>query len=145
MLLLLIEVFITIEFLWYSISNTWQWPIFLCYWFLISVINIVCFCNNSPIEKGPPLWSSDQSSWLQIQMSEFNSRCYHIFWEVVGLEWGPLSLVSTTEKLLERKSSGSGLENPKLQLYGIRCADYVTPLYLQKLLLTSLTSGHCSV
>jgi hypothetical protein len=31
--------------------------------------------------------------------------------KVVGLERGPLSLVSTTEELLERKSSGSGLEN----------------------------------
>jgi hypothetical protein len=29
----------------------------------------------------------------------------------VGLERGPLSLVSTTEQLLERKGSGSGLEN----------------------------------
>jgi hypothetical protein len=29
----------------------------------------------------------------------------------VGLERGQLGLVSTTEKLLERKSSGSGLEN----------------------------------
>jgi hypothetical protein len=29
----------------------------------------------------------------------------------VGQERGPFSLVSTTEKLLERKSSGSGLEN----------------------------------
>jgi hypothetical protein len=28
----------------------------------------------------------------------------------VGLERGPLSLVSITEELLERKSSGSGLE-----------------------------------
>jgi hypothetical protein len=28
----------------------------------------------------------------------------------VGLEWGPLSLVSTTEELLGRNSSGSGLE-----------------------------------
>jgi hypothetical protein len=42
--------------------------------------------------------------------SGFDSRRYQIFLEVVGLEWGPLSLVSTTEKLLERKSSGSGLE-----------------------------------
>jgi hypothetical protein len=30
---------------------------------------------------------------------------------VVGLEQGPLSLVSTTEELLGRKSSCSGLEN----------------------------------
>jgi hypothetical protein len=29
----------------------------------------------------------------------------------VGLERGPLSLVSTTEELLDRKSSGYGLEN----------------------------------
>jgi hypothetical protein len=27
----------------------------------------------------------------------------------VGLEWGPLSLVSTTGELLGRKNSGSGL------------------------------------
>jgi hypothetical protein len=38
----------------------------------------------------------------------FNS--YQIFREVVGLEHGPLSLVSTTEELLGRKSSRSGLE-----------------------------------
>jgi hypothetical protein len=31
--------------------------------------------------------------------------------EELGLERGPLSLVSTTEELLERKSSGSCLEN----------------------------------
>jgi hypothetical protein len=59
----------------------------------------------------PPLWSSGQSSWLQIQRSGFDSRCYQIFWEVVGLERGPLSLVSTTEELLGRKRSGSCLEN----------------------------------
>jgi hypothetical protein len=29
----------------------------------------------------------------------------------VGLERGPLSLVSTTEELLERKSGGFGLKN----------------------------------
>jgi hypothetical protein len=51
-----------------------------------------------------------QSSWLQIQRFVYDSRRYHIFLEVVGLERGPLSLVSTTEELLERKSSGSGLE-----------------------------------
>jgi hypothetical protein len=35
----------------------------------------------------------------------------------VDLERGPLSLVSTIEKLLERKSSGSGLE---IREYGRR-------------------------
>jgi hypothetical protein len=33
----------------------------------------------------------------------FVSRPYQIFWEVGGLEWGPLSLVRTTEELLEWK------------------------------------------
>jgi hypothetical protein len=33
------------------------------------------------------------------------------FLRVVGLERGPLSLVSTIQELLVRKSSGSGLEN----------------------------------
>jgi hypothetical protein len=47
----------------------------------------------------------------RIQRSGFDSLRYQIFWEVLGLERGPLSLVSTTEELLERKSSGSGLEN----------------------------------
>jgi hypothetical protein len=45
-----------------------------------------------------PLWSSDQCSWLQIQRSGFDSRPYQIFWEVVGLKRGPLSLMSTTWK-----------------------------------------------
>jgi hypothetical protein len=60
---------------------------------------------------GTPLWSSGQSSWLHIQRSGIDSRRYHIFWEVERMERGPLSLVSTTEELLERKSSGSGLES----------------------------------
>jgi hypothetical protein len=41
----------------------------------------------------------------------WDSRFYQIFGEVVGLERGPLSLVSTIEALLGRKSSGFGLEN----------------------------------
>jgi hypothetical protein len=57
----------------------------------------------------PPLWSSGQSSWLQIQRSGFNSRRYQIFWEVVGLERGPPSLVSTVEELLARKKGTSPL------------------------------------
>jgi hypothetical protein len=38
----------------------------------------------------------------------------------VGLERGPLSLVSTTEELLERKSSGFGLENPVFESAELR-------------------------
>jgi hypothetical protein len=45
------------------------------------------------------------------------SRRYHILWEVVSLELGSLSLVSTIEELLERKSRDSGLEK---RIYGRR-------------------------
>jgi hypothetical protein len=45
------------------------------------------------------------------------SARYQIFWEVVGLEKGPISLVGTPEEVFGRKSSGSGLENWK---YGSR-------------------------
>jgi hypothetical protein len=50
----------------------------------------------------PPLWSSGQSSWLQIRRPGFDSRHYQKK-ELVCLERGPLSLVSITEELLDRK------------------------------------------
>jgi hypothetical protein len=65
---------------------------------------------NAEMSLRPPLWSSGQSSWLQLPRSAFDSQRYQILCQVVGLERGPLSLVSTSEKLLDRKSSGSGLE-----------------------------------
>jgi hypothetical protein len=51
----------------------------------------------------------------------------------VGLEWGPLSVVSTIEELLGRKSSGSSLENEK---YGRRdpSPDHWTPSLYNHLL-----------
>jgi hypothetical protein len=58
--------------------------------------------------------------------SEFDSRRYQIFCEAVGLERGPLSVVSTTEELLERKSSYSGLETENTAA-GIRHVDHVAP------------------
>jgi hypothetical protein len=57
-----------------------------------------------------PLWSSGQSSWLQIQRSWYDSRHYQIFWEVVSLEQGPLSLVRIIEEIFQGNSS-CGLEN----------------------------------
>jgi hypothetical protein len=73
-----------------------------------------------------------------------DSRRCQIFWEVMGLERGSLSLVSTTEELLGRNSSGCGLENRE---YGrgdpVRWSR--DTLYPQKLTLTSPTSGGRSV
>jgi hypothetical protein len=57
--------------------------------------------NPNAFVRGPPLWSSGQSSWLQIRRLGFDSRHYKK--KVVGLERGPLNLVSTTEELLDRK------------------------------------------
>jgi hypothetical protein len=64
--------------------------------------------------SGPPLWSSGQSLWLQIQRTRVRFPT-QIFWEVVGLERGPLSLVRTIEELHEWKSSGSGSRKPRLR------------------------------
>jgi hypothetical protein len=92
----------------------------------------------------PPLWSSGQSSWLKIQRSGSDSQRYQIFWEVMGLERGPLSLVSTSEELLERKRSGYGLENGE---YSRRDRSHWPrgTLYPQNLALTLPTSGGHSV
>jgi hypothetical protein len=50
----------------------------------------------------PPLWSSGQSSFLQIQGSRVRFLTLPEK-KVMGLERGPLSLVSTTEELLVSK------------------------------------------
>jgi hypothetical protein len=62
----------------------------------------------------------------------------------VGLERGPLSLVSTTEELLGRKSSGSGIESLE---YGRRdpSPEPRGTFYPQKLVLTSPTGGGRSI
>jgi hypothetical protein len=95
-----------------------------------------------PVAALGPLWSSGQRSWLQIQMSGFDSRRYQIFGEVLGLQRGPLSLVSTTEELLGIKISGSSQENRE---YGCRDPFTHDILCPQKSVLTSPTSSDRSV
>jgi hypothetical protein len=125
-------------------------------WYSITELNSVALVRERtiPTERlpeinpdtfvGTPLWSSGQSSWLQIQRSGFDSRRYHFFWEIVGLEWGPFNLMSITEELHERNSSGSGLE---IREYGRRDPSRWPrgTFYPQKLSLTSPTSGGRSV
>jgi hypothetical protein len=87
---------------------------------------------------------SDQSSWLQIRRPGFDSRHYQKK-KVVGLERGSLSFVSTIEELLERKTSGSCLENRD---YGRRGSATLTtrhPTIRKKLALISPTRGGGSV
>jgi hypothetical protein len=59
--------------------------------------------------------------------SVFVTFSFQISCEVVGLERGPLSLVSITEELLEWKSSGSGSRKSRLTAVGIGSADHPTP------------------
>jgi hypothetical protein len=69
----------------------------------------------------PPLWSSGQTSWLQIQRSRVQSRI--------------------TAELLEWKSSGSSSRKPRLTAVEIRWANHATTYIRKKLALTSPTSG----
>jgi hypothetical protein len=68
-------------------------------------------CN---IEEGrPPLWSSGQSSWLQIQRSRVRFLALPDFLTGSGSVTGSslVSLVSTIKELYGINGRGSGLEN----------------------------------
>jgi hypothetical protein len=79
--------------------------------------SVLWFCMR------PPLWSSGQSSWLQIWRPGFDSRHYK---KIVGLEWGPLSFVSTTEELLDIKVVAPVYKTVNTAV-GVRHADHVAP------------------
>jgi hypothetical protein len=64
--------------------------------------------------------------------------------KVVDLERGPLSLVSTTEELLDRKVAAPVYKTENTAI-GIRHADHVAPSIRKKLAITSPTSGGRSV
>jgi hypothetical protein len=93
--------------LWSSGQSSWLHNGDVLYFLLGTKCIYICYVE----ESRPPLWSSGQSFRLLIQRSGFDSRRYQLFWEVVSLERGPLSLVSTIEELFGRKSSGYGLES----------------------------------
>jgi hypothetical protein len=95
-------------------------------------------------ESRPPLWSSSQEFLATDPEFRVPFCRYYIFREVVGLARGPLSLVSTIEELLGRKSSGSCLESRE---YGRRDPSRwpCGTLCPQKLALTSPTSDGRSV
>jgi hypothetical protein len=118
-LIILVEDFEEWLILWSTRQSSWlQNGDELCWG-----MNCIYICYVK--ESRPPLQSSGQSSWLQNQRSDFDYRCYQIFWEVVGLERSPLSPMSTIEELLERKGSGSGLESEHTAVE-IRHADHAT-------------------
>ena len=93
----------------------------------------------------PPLWSSGQSFWLQIQWSRVRFPALPDFLSSSGSGTGFTQPREVNWGATWIKSSGSGPEKQRLTAVGIRCADYVTPLYPQKLALTSPTGGGRSV
>jgi hypothetical protein len=104
--------------------------------------NEVSKLSHVKSEDGPPLWSSGQSFWLQIQRPGFDSRHYQKknSWSGTGstqpheYNWGATWL----------KSSGSCLENREY----VRRDPSRWPrwtLYPQKLAITSPTIGGRSV
>jgi hypothetical protein len=101
-------------------------------------------CAATAVERLYLYWDAINQWSESLQRSGFDSRRYQISWEIVSLERGPLIFLSTTEDLLERKSSGSCVETIE---YG-REDPLRRPrdtLYPQKLSLTSPTSGGRSV
>jgi hypothetical protein len=94
---------------------------------------------SSVLSLNPPQWSRKRNhpKIVSVVVDTY-------FWEIAGLERGPLSLVSTIEELLERKSSGSGIENRE---YGRRDSSRWPrgTLDPRKLALISLSSGSRSV
>jgi hypothetical protein len=90
-----------------------------------------------------PLWSSGQSSWLQNQRPRFDSRHYQKN-KVVGLERGPLNLMSTTEELLDKKVAAPVYKTENT-VVGICHADQVASSIHKKLAITSPTSSGCLV
>jgi hypothetical protein len=76
------------------------------------VVQVILDCKA---RRRPPLWSSGQSSWLQIRRSRVRFPALQT--KELGLERGPLSLVNATDELHGRNSSGSGLKSRK---YGRR-------------------------
>jgi hypothetical protein len=103
-------------------------------WLILSTIWVYQLFIKSIKLLWPPRWSSDQSSWLQIRRPGFDSRHYQKK-KVMGLERGPLSLMTTTEELLDRKVATR--RDPSLWPRGT--------LYPQKLAITSPASGCRSV
>jgi hypothetical protein len=71
--------------------------------------NSFCLCENSAnnsiqvYHKRPTPWSNEQSSWLQSQGSRVPFPALHIFWAVVCVERGPLSLARINVEPLEKK------------------------------------------
>jgi hypothetical protein len=109
--------------------------------FKISVLPCLIFTLSWTFFR-PPLWSSGQSSWLQIRRPGFHSRHYQK--KSSGSGTGSTQPREYNCGATWKKSSGSCLENRE---YGRRDRSRLPrgTLYPQKLAITSPTSGGRSV
>jgi hypothetical protein len=90
--------------------------------------DLICRCKRKDFVERVPKGMSQNITCINTCMPEITDRVCGLvvrvpgyrsrgpgsikfFWLLVGLERGPLSLVSTTKELLGRNSSGSGLES----------------------------------
>jgi hypothetical protein len=87
----------------------------------------ICLYIYNVTDGGPPLWSSGQLFLATDPEARVNSLHYQKK-KVVGQERGPLSLVSTTEELLDRKAA-TPVQKPENMAVGIRHADHVAPSF----------------
>jgi hypothetical protein len=124
--------------LWSSDQSSWlQNGDVLCFLWGTNWIYI-CYIEESRL----PLWSSDQSSWLQIQRSGYDSQRYQIFWEVVGLERGPLTTHEYNWGGAWKKKWWLQSRNPRIQPWGSCHADHVTPSIRKSWHKPSTIGGH---
>jgi hypothetical protein len=102
-----------------------------------------CICY---VEESRPLWSSGQSSWLQIQRSRFDSPALPDLLRSSGSGTGSIQPheYNLHRNYLKKKSNGSGLEN-RDYCHGDLPRWLCDTFYPQKLALTALTSGSRSV
>jgi hypothetical protein len=96
-------------------------------------------------QKGPPLWSSGQSSWLQIQSSWVRFPALPDFLRSSGSVTGSTQPREDNWEATWKESTGSGLQKPKINGRGDSLRWPRDTLYPLKLALTSPTSGGRSV
>jgi hypothetical protein len=82
---------------------------------------------ESILTERPPLDCEVSDNLMRIEgVTWFDSRHYQIFWEVVGLQQDPLSVVSTTEELLGKKVESPVWKSENTAV-AIRHADHMAP------------------
>jgi hypothetical protein len=87
------------------------------------VVRVLGYRSGGP--GSIPGTTRKKSAYLQIRRPGFDSRHYQKK-KVVGLEQGALSLVSTTEELLDRKVAAPVLKTENTAV-GIHHTDHVAP------------------